>query len=637
MYLKPISFDGFSLSSGGYTAIIPEDAPASWKAQVVENKRVNAFPQFASVEMDGVTLPILVKILAGGSLLALKKAFDPSSYVLPRPKKLIVQDAQGGFWSCMAVAQNLIKSSQRQVTALLRVSEPVWVSETLTSVSWTVPGADKAITVAGNTWALPTFRLKPTGANPGNYAHNEPITVLNKSGARAVQFPLQIVGNWNTAALVTAGTLRADCADVRMLVDDVEVDAWVINPNTADTDIWINVNLEPKTEIKLGASIPASGAVGEVQFVAGSQAALSKLRPGGAFRIDSEVFTYSGVAPTLSKIGGVTRAQRNTSEAAHAAGATVYFIEHDVRLLWGNAAASARVNDDSRRPAFDLTASDNTQWVYAQFGDKAQLMSATWRPSASSVGKVSGIYTDELNEFDEVWPADVMGAEATTYLSKGKVVGDTVKIAWDLYCPFGFSAVAITAAKKYRVGAKWPVLTLQKSVNGASWITLATESMPVNESTWTDYQVAEVSTGASATYVPTWLRLSFAGLVAATAGAVGRVEVRDAVVKLQTANMPSITRGTEIGNVQLEATLSNTASGDAINIVYPAAVNKTLVVDTANKVITYEGQAADKALGSYPPRGEWLPLLPGANALQYTGVGSGPVDVTIEYRERMVW
>lgn len=273
MYLKPISFDGFSISSGGYTAIIPEDAPAGWKAQVIENKRVNAFPQFASVEMDGVSLPILVKIGTGGSLLALKKVFDPSSYVLPRPKKLIVQDAQGGLWSCMAVAQNLIKSSQRQVTALLRVSEPVWVSETLSSVAWTVPGANKAITIAGNLWALPTFRMKPTGANPGNYAHNEPITVLNKTSARALQFPLQIVSGWNTAALVTAGTLLADCADVRVLVDDVEVDAWVINPNTADTDIWINLNLEPKTEIKLGTSIPASGAVGEVQFVAGSQAA----------------------------------------------------------------------------------------------------------------------------------------------------------------------------------------------------------------------------------------------------------------------------------------------------------------------------------------------------------------------------
>jgi hypothetical protein len=637
MYLEPVSYDGFALNSSSYQSIIPRDAPASWNVGVTENKRTNAFPQFASLDMDGITLPVVIKIASGGSLLALKQVFDPSSYYLPVPKKLIVKDPSGGRWSVMAVAKNLIETSQKKATAMLRISQPVWVSETLHTKIWNVPGANLAITIDGNTWALPTLKMKPTGENTNNFVHNEPITVLNKTAARAAQFPLQIIGGWNTLAL--AGQIQVDCSDVRLTIDDVETDAWIVRPNTTNTGIWINANLEAKTELKLGAAIAATGDIGEVQFAAGSEAVLKKIKTRGAFRIGTEIYTYSGgVNPTARKVGGVQRSQRNTSPAAHAVGTVVYFIEHDVRLMWGNPIAVARVNDDSKKPAFDLEASDNTQWVFNQFGDKAQLMSASWKPGAKSTGLVSSYYTDEANEYDEIWPADVLGAEVNTYLSKGKTVGDTATITWDLNVPFGIYSV-LGSGKKYRVGAKMPVFTLQKSVNGTAFKIMSTEGSPVNESTLTDFTIAELLTGASASYNPTWLRFSLAGAIAGTAGAMARVEMQSVTVKPVTGNVPTIVRGTDVANVQLQAAITNLSSRDQdeIDINYPAVTGKTLVIDTEKKIITYEGHDADPALGPYPTRGEWLPFLPGLNTLQFASTVSGPVEITVEYRERMIW
>jgi hypothetical protein len=640
MYLTPISFDGFGLNeTGKYEAIIPDDAPASWAARANENKRANAFPQLASLDLDGITLPVRIKILAGGSLAELKAVFDPSNYYLPAPKTFIVEDANGDEWSAQAVSLNLTETSARAATALLRISQPVWVSETENTVVWniTASGQTQAATNGGNTWALPKFEIKPTGSNPGNFANNRPVTVYNRMAAAAAQYALQVVSGWDTAALVTAGSLKADCSDVRVYVDGTEVDAWITDANTNHTAVWINLNLKGKLELHLGAGIASSGAVGELQFDKASATAMKSLPLAGAFLIENEIFTYSGVNLTLLKSGGVARAARNTSMAAHANGTLVRWIEHDIRLLYGNPNASARVNDDTKKPAFDLATSSNTQWSYLQFGDQAGGMSGGWKPAVKSTGKVSAAYTDEQNAGD-VWPADVIGGEINTYVSKGKTLGDTATITWSLFHPFGIYSIA-GSGQKWRTGAKWPLFTLEKSPNGTSWTVMKTETSPVNENQWTEWTWAETLTAASGIYIPTWARTNFNGAIAATAGAVCRAEVDALTVKLVTGNVPYIIQGTEAANVHLEMSLTNTSSDldDAINLNYPAAANKTLTVDTEYKRITYEEIAADAALAPYPGRGEWLPLLPGSNTLRYDAAYTGDVTITITWRDRMIW
>lgn len=635
MQLTPISFGGFTFGSA-YKAIIPEDAPASWRATVNENRRTGAFPQFASVEFDGISLPVMIQIVSG-SLLTLKRVFNAAALPLG-PRKLVVEDEEGGQWSVMAVAQNLVQTSQKKAVAMLRVSEPVWVSETLGTETWLPSEGDLEITIGtDNFWALPVLKITPTGANPNHYAHNEPITVLNVTSQRAMQLPIQLVTNWDTATLVGAGQLQASCADVRVLVDGVEVDAWVNAPNTSGTDLWINLDLEGKTELGLGEDLASSGAIGEVLLAKGSTAAMKKLPKAGAFLVDDEIFTYDGVDAVSCRLGGVVRAQRNTTSAAHTKGDTVYFIQHDIRLLWGNATAEARVNDETKRPAFELSSSTNGQWVYAQFGDRERLMGGAWKPSVKSAGGVSNIYTEELNAYDDVWPAKVLGGEILTYTtSRGKLLGDTATLTWDFYHPFTIYSVAGTG-KKWRTGAKWPTFALQKSANGTAWKPVASEISPVNESEWVDFTIAETTTGAGANYAPTWLRVSLAGVVAASTGAAARAEMRDVTVKMVTANLPRIIRGTEIGNVQLEGTISNLATDEAVEISYPAAVGKTLTVDGVNKTITYDGRGAAAAMAQSPERVDWLRLVPGLNRLRYAGDSGGPVSIVVEWRERMVW
>lgn len=639
MYLEPVSFDGFALNNSNYQAIIPEDAPASWSVGVLENKRSNAFPHFASLDPNGVTLPMVIKIKGSGSLLAIKKLFNPLTPYQPQPKKLIVRDTNNVQWSCYAVAQNLVQTNARKAKALLRVSEPVWTCESLVTLSaWNVPGANRTVTIGANrTWCNPVLKLKPTGANSGSWAHNEPITVLNKTDKRGA-LGLKIISGWNTATLVSGGQLQSGCQDVRVTVGGQEIDAWVTGANTADTGVWINSMLEPKIELKLGASIASSGAVAEVTFAKGSEAILKTLRTNGAFKIDNEIFTYTGaVNATTRKIGGCVRAQRNTAMGAHSVNATVYFIEHDYRLLWGNASAAARVNDETKKPAFDMAASTNEALVYTEFGDG--MMMGSWTPSTKSNGGVSGHYTDDGNALDGVSPAKVLGFEALAYTnSKGKTVGDTVTIRWGIHHPFGISAVSGTG-RKQRVGSAFPKFRLEKSTDGSKWKEVWTEGSPVNPATWTAFTMAEQSLGASASYVPRWAQFEQEGSVSAVAGGLAMVEMQAVTVKPIAANVPTITRQADTTNgAGIDCVITNTTTGDSISLAYAAAQGKTLTVDTENKTITYEGLPADGALVEYPAnRGEWLPLFEGANVLSYTGAGTGTVEILIEYRERMEW
>jgi len=639
MYLLPVSYDGFGLNTSDYRTIIPDNAPASWGADVVENKRANAFPQFASMDLDGINLPLRIHIRGNGSLSALKRVFNAEDYRLRGPRKLVVQDENGKQWYVYASARNLTSSRYNAVTVLVRVSAPVWISEVEQSVTWSVEadGDEKTVTVGGNANALPIFEVTPTTQLVGGFRHVDSLVLYNRCANRAVQFPMQIVSGWDTAALVSSGELQASCQDVRVSLDDVRIDFWLVRPNTTNTAIWANVNLAPMVLLKLAMSIPATGEVGELTFAVGSEKTLAGMSKYGYLLIDSEVFYYSGVDAKLRKVGGLKRAQMGSNMDDHVVGASCWWVEHKLQVLYGNSAADAWVNDESKRPAFDLDDSDNGMWVYECFGDSQQLQSAAAKPMViSSAGKVSGYYTDEHDVEADVSPFDVLGLAVRSYLKSGKPAGDTANVAWDLFHPFGIYSVA-ASGDKYRVGVKWPRFTVQKSANGSSWTMLAEETSPVNGSTWTLFVITEKTTGATSIYIPTRVRFSFSGTVDASSSAIGMVEITQATIKPVAGNVPVILRMAGSSNYPFEARLLNETSGDEIALSYQMGQGQTLVVDTERKVIECNGVGADAALAPYPLRGEWLPFLPGGNLLHYAAIGDGGVGIVIRYRERMVW
>jgi hypothetical protein len=643
MYLKPVSFDGLALNDANYETIIPDDAPVSPRITVNENRRTNAFPQYASIEMDGVNLPLAIKIKSGGSLSELKRVFNPVDYRIPSQKKLIVSTETGELWSVMGVSQLFTETSQKKAIAVLRISNPVWVSDIENTTSWNVTagGQTKSITINSNAISLPKIEITPTGTNAGSYAVCIPIIVRNRKQAGAASYPLQLLSNWDTAALITADIiLQPDCADTRLVIDGVESDFWLVRPNAVDSALWANINLSPAINLKLGTAILDSGSVTEVIFAKGYDSLLKKLPAKGILQIGNEVFFYNGpVEPKKRKVRGVSRAEWNTSAAAHAVDDPVYWIEHDIRLLYGSPNATAMVNDETKKPAFDLEESTNTEWIYHKFGDKNNLSPASWSRSLSSSKKVSEEYVNEENAGDEVWPAEVMGSLINSLLdNKNKPVGDTATIVWEITNPFGFYSVDLIG-KKYKVGSAWPGARIEKTADSKKWASIFTNLTPATQGAWTDFDTNEILLNPTANYVPIRIRIVHSGTVSSSIGAMAMVETREVILKPISGNIPLVTVCEDNVNVQLDAVLTNMTSpeDDAIRINYPCRVNKKMTIDSEKKIIDYDGAPADSALTPYPNRGEWLPLLPGENVLQFDADYTGNLAIVIKWRERMLY
>lgn len=638
--LTPVSYDGFALNSGGYKSVIDENGNSNfWRASANENKRVGNFPLYASLDVDGIVLTIHVEISGSGTYQALMRVFNPRQRNANNLRKLIVQDSSSVQWSVYAVSLGPSEVTPTGVDLMLRVSQPVWIRETEATVTWnvTASGQTQVVTVGGNEICLPTLEITPTGANAGDYNRRKNIILYSVMNATATQYPLQIVSAWNTATLVSGGMLQADCDDVRVVVDGNETDHWLVRPNNADTDVWINLDLRPKIEIKLGVAIPSSGAVSEITFAKGTEKLVASLPATGAILIDSEVFTYTAVNSKLRKVGGVTRAARGTSMASHALNATCRFVEHEITLLYSNPNAEARVNDETKKPMFDLTQSDNETWFFTEFADELQLRSMAWKPAKlKSTGGVSNYYTDEHHALDDIWPANVAGFEILPYLVRTKYQGDTAQIVWELSNPFGIKSVALNG-EKWRTGTKWPTFTIYKSVNGANMTLMHTETSPVTADAWAAVAIAEKLTNISATYTPNRIRLQLSGTVDSSATGLARFEVDDITLKMRPENLPVIAVGSEISTYRLDVTLTNTTTGDSIRLVQAMELTKTLKVYSDRKRILYEGLAADAALAAYPVRDDWLPLVPGANTLQLSADYTGNVTVAIKTKDRMVW
>src|SRR4030042_1660518 len=91
-------------------------------------------------------------------------------------------------------------------------------------------------------------------------------------------------------------------------------------------------------------------------------------------------FTYTGKNNALQRFAGCIRAARGTAAGAHGLGDTVWWVQHDIWILYGNAAATAPTVDGNYEPAFELDDSVNTSWVYAEFGENDGLRTGQWSP-----------------------------------------------------------------------------------------------------------------------------------------------------------------------------------------------------------------------------------------------------------------
>lgn len=440
-------------------------------------------------------------------------------------------------------------------------------------------------------------------------------------------------------AVMKLSQLMANLQDLRVLMDGPEVDSWNSGVGSA-TKIWINAKYQPKIEMVLEGSISNVAAVPFTVYVeqtAANLAALRRLPAQFFFQIDNEVFVGGGANFSAYAFGAFARAQRGTAAAAHADGATIRWLEHDIWIVWGDAQATAQVTDDTRKPIINLSTSTNASWVYADFGSYDNLRTGSWKAFITlRLGTESYIYTATQGAYAD--PHSVMGVAAKVWMLNGLPKAENFKFGWQLYHPAGFTTVTVTGSKR-RLSTDWPAtMALLKSALGtAPWSVVFNEATPATTPGW----VALATHSAVALGAGTWqyLQFYFANTVAGTSGNEIDMEIADATLVIESTRVPQVAFATAVESAYyLNATITVVETGDAISLVGPLKTGDTIVVDCDAETIRKNGGEAGIVIKWNTVREGWLDLpSPQQSAtctLRYDETGVADVDIVVAWEHR---
>jgi hypothetical protein len=474
--------------------------------------------------------------------------------------------------------------------------------------------------------AWPTFGVKPTSAKSGGFAYKEFWSVTWRSENPGFSYPTRL-GPIDTAALVGAGKMQSDGDDLRVYVDGREVDRWLNGMNSANTYVWVVLDFSPKMVTTLRSDIASSGAISSVEV--GEE--IYDFRDGVILRIDDELFFATTRDLSEEKFTGITRGWHGTSEAGHTAGASVYWIQREIFVVYGNATLDAPDVDDDKKPAFSLAAadSDNEVWKYTEFGDVNGERAGRWRSLANVVlsGPKLGCYTGTERTLND--PYDVLGAWLAYYPDSHP--------GWALDHPCGIVNAAWADGKKraastdkFLVGLHyWP-----RSAPKSWWWSQTWLGAPSVEDTWESWSQA----AAGSDWDPSDLLaiVIYPGSAIQTSQFPMEVEVGTVTVYLNTAEVPLVMGCGEEGNYPLDAMLTNTTTGEAITVTFVMELDETLVINVDEDTVIYDkdGSSQRQAVEPNSVRERWLRLVPGANTLRFDDVGMVAVTLTTKFRAR---
>ncbi len=631
------TFNGFNLSNSNYQAseLDPNVLP---DAELTFMQQLNNDPIWTGAYFGGARgIPVGITIknysTRFASIQALKAALKPGTTGL-----LVVTLDDGIDYQFTATVTSLVPVNQMSYLAVLQSGPAARTAvsvETASAWSLTGAGGTKAITVSGTAPTRLMATMTPTGVTTG-WAYQQLYQLVNPPVIKWGKRPW--CSTLDTASLVSAGRMLASGYDCRIVVNDVEVKRWIANPNNAATKIWFNLDLSPGYSLTLLTPVASSGVIGTLTFqnTSNNKAALTALPSAGILFHGTEWFKYAGKNVTSFQVAVVARGVLGTAQQAHAAGDTFKSVQNVIYVLYGNAAATDPAATDSaydnEKPIFDLAQSDNANWVYTSstgFQDANNTgRLGGWKPALTCLGDQSKSYLFTQNG---VSGNPVMGMLAAVWTKAGRLQNETATITWQLDCPGGIASLSSTGSKRATT-AKWPsVAGLQKSTNGTSWSTVWTESIPVTLSSWT----AITHTGDTIT--ANSIRFGIVGSLVALAGADADLEIQTATVTFTSGNLPVGTLLGMTNQIMLDMTLTNQTTGDTVTLIYPMVLNRSLVMDGENYLVSCDGVNAHGALTPDDGgRDVWIRLAPGANTLAAVLGNQGSITVTLSWYPRQL-
>jgi len=485
----------------------------------------------------------------------------------------------------------------------------------------------------------PELRLTPGTAKDAGTGYQYKVfcrTEWNAPGG-AVKYPIVYI--MDTSTPVGAAKMQADGDDLRVFVNGSEVDRWLNDINTATTEIWINLDFAPTVSVTLGVAIGAGDTVTEVEATAGDD--ISDFPEQGILLIDSEEFYYTSKNNTDLKFLGVTRAVRGTAAAAHTITDTIYWIQHDVIIVYGNSTLSAPTVDDENEPAFALSSS-NTSWVYAEFGEDAKKRAAQWvqeaviQPVEYTDGEGSTFEFTTGNVWTQADPWVEIGIDNRMYTGKAGTPGPltTAAARWKVNNVCGITNADFTNGTNSLAGSDWSSerISIQSSEDGSTWATEA----DLADGAWNQNEALDPN-GADK-WVALYSFLKQTQLANTDATVKARTECADCTLTIYAAQAPVTTIGSERANYSLDVTITNTTIDEAIILDFPVMeVDEILVVDTYEQTIKYlqDGANQQQALTLVSgARRDWFRLIRGTNALTWSDIGTAEVDVDILWHRR---
>lgn len=635
-----VSFDDFSLNDANYRCrVVGMHNLASSNNSFVSIP--NGYPKSAGTHtLEVRTIALDVRLRNYENRFALIQAFQDA--LAPGKDGLLVESFAGEDYqiACQVAELTQDQSDPVRFTVLLDCGNSLWRSVSPEMDGWTVTasGQTKTVNVGGHCNTRLCLEITPTNSPVSGWLYQDLYQLVNVPGVNYGRRAWCIT--LDTATLVAAGKLRADCFDLRIAIGGQQVPRWIADPNTDHTKVWFVVDINLGYSLKLKTAVASSGDIGELSFVVdkNTQSVLKALPASGILFHGSEWLQYSGTDTKSCRVNIVSsRGALGTAPQAHSAGDTFKYIQNVIHVLMGNSAATdPAIGDDDydlEKPMFDLSLSDNGKWVYnadSGFYDPAHPnRPGSWTPVLTTTGKLSEAY--QISK-DAESGDPVLGMVMRCWQKIGRWQNESATVAWMLSSASGFDRVS-APGQKMRNTARWmSTAGLQKSVDGKKWVSVWNEQTPLSLNTWTAVNKVDQVTSLT----PRFVRFVISGSLTALADAEAYFEIFASEVVFTSANLPAGSLLGQNDNYPLAVTISNLTTGESMTVAYPMRLNQSFTIDGENYRAHYGSTPAHNALLlNDESREVWLSLKQGANTLQITAEEMGILEIDLSWYPRM--
>lgn len=642
MRLFPHLFNGFYFQQNNKVATGFQN-PYDWDISGISASdiaRSQNFPLFASKNYTGTLKVLNIELLdVDMSRDDLVIAMDVLG---DQQQQLIALDEFGRAWYVNAVFVGLTEDTNEKKTAsfgaVFAIDDPIWkkVIASTASIETDLYGsASITLSPIGNQPALPVIKITPLGAGSGTgFSYQRFITIINNGPNALVNYPLDITGGGiDTAALIAGGKMLANGNDFRIYVDGVDVKRWFGGGglNDANTLCFINWNQPANSNMTLGEVIAGTGDITYVQIQnnAANIALFPTIPNSGRVKIGNEIFVYTAKNAGTLRLTGITRAERQTSEEAHAIGDTVYFVTHDVWLYYGNPTIASYVVDDTYKPIIDLGISTNTSHAYTdEFYTLDGKRTAQWKKITYIPGINSRHYTATQNTLAN--PASVIGCWNK----------QASRISWRLYNPCGFVEITELTGKKRTANGTYSFDMLWAMYDLTSLGEIFAESIPTVGAGWvsldTHTSIVVPPIDVDPFYKAYYLEMLCLGFTGPTGTNENGTEIDGIILEIDPDTAPTVNLAAEAGNFDLDTVLSNAATGYSLEIILSMVEDTYMIVDTKRKKVTlYDGSNQIAAIQDFPVRKDWFPLLADQENV-ITIADNGLVRYEFSYEDRYI-